>query len=115
MITASGRPATGYTLAYRLMFSINSGREIWPDLGQALKAAQERRGSFLLSPPSPASFDFLSVNTAVECADRLYPGSRLLLGATVGAEAAAAPLLGPPIGLGPPAYDHNHAPACAQW
>ncbi|WP_327260184.1 alpha/beta hydrolase [Streptomyces sp. NBC_01232] len=115
VITASGRPATGYTLAYRLMFSINSGREIWPDLGQALKAAQERRGSFLLSPPSPASFDFLSVNTAVECADRLYPGSRLLLGATVGAEAAAAPLLGPPIGLGPPAYDHNHAPACAQW
>ncbi|MGW6982017.1 alpha/beta hydrolase [Streptomyces sp. NPDC054932] len=115
VITASGRPATGYTLAYRLMFNINSGREIWPYLGQALRAAQERQGSFLLSPPSPASFDFLSVNTAVECADRLYPGSRLLLGALVGAEVASAPLLGGPIGLGPPTYDHNHAPACAQW
>lgn len=22
---------------------------------------------------------------------------------------------GPPIGLGPPTYDHNHAPTCAQW
>ncbi|MEJ8646315.1 alpha/beta fold hydrolase [Streptomyces sp. MS1.HAVA.3] len=30
VITASGRPATGYTLAYRLMFNINAGQEIWP-------------------------------------------------------------------------------------
>ncbi|MFF4444499.1 alpha/beta hydrolase [Streptomyces sp. NPDC001502] len=115
VITASGRPATGYTLAYRLMFNINAGKEIWPSLGQALRAAQARQASFLLSPPSPASFDFLSANLAVECADRLYPRSRLLLGALVGAETASAPLLGPPIGLGPPTYDHNHAPACAQW
>ncbi|MFE2876114.1 alpha/beta fold hydrolase [Streptomyces roseus] len=115
VITASGRPATGYTLAYRLMFNINSGQEIWPYLGEALRAAQAHRGSFLLSPPSPASFDFLNVNTAVECADRAYPSDRRLLGAAVGAHVAAAPLLGPPIGLGPPAYDHNHAPACAQW
>ncbi|MFJ8563413.1 alpha/beta hydrolase [Streptomyces sp. NPDC093514] len=115
VITASGRPATGYTLAYRLMFNINSGREVWPYLGQALRAAQLRQGSFLLSPPSPASFDFLNVNTAVECADRTYPSSRLLLGAMVGAQAASAPLLGPAIGLGPPTYDHNHAPTCVQW
>ncbi|WP_412079713.1 alpha/beta hydrolase (plasmid) [Streptomyces xanthophaeus] len=115
VITASGRPATGYTLAYRLMFNINAGKEIWPYLGEALRAAQARQGSFLLSPPSPASFDFLNVNTAVECADRVYPASPLLLGALVSAQAAAAPLLGPPIGLGPPTYDHNHAPACAQW
>ncbi|MFD6183079.1 alpha/beta hydrolase [Streptomyces goshikiensis] len=115
VITASGRPATGYTLAYRLMFNINSGKVIWPYLGQAMRAAQARQDSFLLSPPSPASFDFLNVNTAVECADRVYPASRPLAGALVGAEAAAAPLLGPPIGLGPPTYDHNHAPACAQW
>ncbi|MFD7783290.1 alpha/beta hydrolase [Streptomyces nojiriensis] len=115
VITASGRPATGYTLAYRLMFNINAGKEIWPYLGQALRQAQARQASFLLSPPSPASFDFLSANLAVECADRLYPRSRPLLGALVGAEAASAPLLGPPIGLGPPTYDHNHAPACAQW
>ncbi|MFC6131641.1 alpha/beta hydrolase [Streptomyces spororaveus] len=115
VITASGRPATGYTLAYRLMFNINAGKEIWPYLGQALRSAQERQPSFLLSPPSPASFDFLNVNTAVECADRVYPSSRLLLDALVGAEAASAPLLGPPIGLGPPTYDHNHAPTCVQW
>ncbi|GGS29941.1 peptidase [Streptomyces nojiriensis] len=115
VITASGRPATGYTLAYRLMFNINAGKEIWPYLGQALRSAQARQASFLLSPPSPASFDFLSANVAVECADRLYPGSGTLLGALVGAEASSAPLLGPPIGLGPPTYDHNHAPACTQW
>lgn len=115
VITASGRPATGYTLAYRLMFNINAGKVIWPELGQALRAAQARQGSFLLSPPSPASFDFLNVNMAVECADRVYPTSSLLLGALVGAEVAAAPLLGPAVGLGPPTYDHNHAPTCAQW
>ncbi|MET9610168.1 alpha/beta hydrolase [Streptomyces sp. NPDC006512] len=115
VITASGRPATGYTLAYRLMFNINSGKEIWPYLGEALRAAQARQGSFLLNPPSPGSFDFLNVNTAVECADRVYPPGRLLLGALVSAHAASAPLLGPPIGLGPPTYDHNHAPTCAQW
>ncbi|QES52807.1 alpha/beta hydrolase [Streptomyces venezuelae] len=115
VVTASGRPATGYTLAYRLMFNINAGREIWPHLGRALRAAQARRGSFLLNPLSPGTFDFLTVNTAVECADRRYPAARPLLGALVGARAAAAPLLGPPIGLGPPSYDHNHAPACAQW
>ncbi|MEU9148157.1 alpha/beta hydrolase [Streptomyces sp. NPDC048349] len=115
VITASGRPATGYTLAYRLMFNINAGKVIWPELGQALRAAQQRQGSFLLSPPSPASFDFLTVNLAVECADRVYPAGPLLLDTLVGAEAAAAPLLGPPIGLGPPTYDHNHAPTCAQW
>lgn len=115
VITASGRPATGYTLAYRLMFNINAGKEIWPYLGEALRAAQARQGSFLLTPPSPASFDFLNVNIAVECADRVYPTSPLLMGALVSAHVAAAPLLGPPIGLGPPTYDHNHAPTCAQW
>lgn len=115
VITPSGRPATGYTLAYRLMFNINSGKEIWPYLGEALAAAQAHKTSFLLSPPSPGSFDFLNVNLAVECADRVYPTSRLLLGGLVSAEVASAPLLGPPIGLGPPTYDHNHAPACAQW
>ncbi|MEV7416599.1 alpha/beta hydrolase [Streptomyces sp. NPDC089919] len=115
VITPNGRPATGYTLAYRLMFNINSGKEIWPAFGEALKAAQEHRTSFLLSPPSPASFDFLNVNMAVECADRVYPTSRLLMGALVSAEVATAPLLGPAIGFGPPTYDHNHAPTCVQW
>lgn len=53
VITPSGRPATGYTLAYRLMFNINSGKEIWPYLGEALAAAQAHKTSFLLSPPHP--------------------------------------------------------------
>lgn len=97
------------------MFNINAGKEIWPHLGQALEAARTRRPSFLLNPPSPASFDFLNANLAVECADRVYPSGRPLLGALVGAHVATAPLLGPPIGLGPPTYDHNHAPTCAQW
>ncbi|MFE3766190.1 alpha/beta hydrolase [Streptomyces sp. NPDC059104] len=115
VVTASGRRATGYTLAYRLMFNINSGKEAWPHLGRALEAARTRGPSFLLNPPSSAAFDFLNANLAVECADRVYPSGRLLLGALVGAHVAGAPLLGPPIGLGPPTYDHNHAPTCAQW
>lgn len=101
VITTSGRPATGYTLAYRLMFNINAGKEIWPYLGQALRSAQARQASFLLSPPSPASFDFLSVNTAVECADRLYPNSQPLLRTLIAAETASAPLMGPPSLSGP--------------
>ncbi|WP_374195499.1 alpha/beta fold hydrolase [Streptomyces sp. ISL-87] len=93
VITASGRPATGYTLAYRLMFNINAGKEIWPYLGQALRAAQAHQGSFLLSPPSLGSFDFLNVNLAVECADRVYPASHLLLGTLVSAHVAEWPAL----------------------
>ncbi|WP_424215969.1 alpha/beta hydrolase (plasmid) [Streptomyces sp. BI20] len=115
VITPSGRPATGYTLAYRLMFNINSGKEIWPAFGQALEGARQGRASFLLNPPSPGSFDFLNVNTAVECADRRYPTDTALLAGLVTVETAANPLLGPPIGLGPPTYDHNHATTCAAW
>ncbi|MFI8106414.1 alpha/beta fold hydrolase [Streptomyces sp. NPDC086023] len=116
VITASGRPATSYTLAYRLMFNINGGKAVWPDLGRALRLAQLRSNtSFLLSPPSPASFDFLNPNVAVECADRIYPRSLGLLRRNLTAEAASAPLLGPPVAYGPPTYDHNHAPACVQW
>ncbi|MFE2855463.1 alpha/beta fold hydrolase [Streptomyces lavendulae] len=115
VVTPDGRRATGYTLAYRMMFTVNSGKQVWRHLGAALEAARSRRTSFLLNPPSPAAFAFLNANLAVECADRVYPAGRPLLGALVGARAATAPLLGPPIGLGPPTYDHNHAPACAQW
>lgn len=116
VITPSGRPANGYTLAYRLMFNINGGKEDWVNLGRALRLAQLRNSSsFLLSPPSSASFDFLNPNVAVECADRDYPTSLRLLERNLTANAALAPLLGPPIAYGPPTYDHNHAPACVQW
>ena len=108
--------ANGYTLAYRLMFNINGGKEVWPDLAAALRQAQRRdSASFLLSPPSPASFDFLTVNVAVECIDRDYPRSRKRLRHKLTTSTRLAPLLGPAIGYGPPTYDHNHAPACVQW
>ncbi|UUU23670.1 alpha/beta hydrolase [Streptomyces sp. DSM 40750] len=114
--TASGGKANGYTLVYRLMFNINEGKVIWPSLGAALRKAQLRDNtSFLLRPPSPASFDFLGPNVVVECVDREYPRSLRKLQRNVTANAKAAPLLGPAMAYGPPTYDHQHATACVQW
>ncbi|WP_405895002.1 alpha/beta hydrolase [Streptomyces sp. NBC_00104] len=114
--TASGGKANGYTLVYRLMFNINEGKVIWPSLGAALKKAQLRDNtSFLLRPPSPASFDFLGPNVVVECVDKDYPKSLRKLQRNVTANAKAAPLLGPAMAFGPPTYDHQHATACVQW
>ncbi|MFG3514451.1 alpha/beta hydrolase [Streptomyces bobili] len=114
--TANGGRANGYTLVYRLMFNINEGKVIWPALGAALRKAQLRDNtSFLLRPPSPASFDFLGPNVAVECVDRDYPRDLGRLKRNVTANAKAAPLLGPAMAYGPPTYDHQHATACVQW
>lgn len=114
--TASGGKANGYTLVYRLMFNINEGKVIWPSLGAALKKAQLRDNtSFLLRPPSPASFDFLGPNVVVECVDKEYPKSLRKLERNVTANAKDAPLLGPAMAFGPPTYDHQHATACVQW
>ncbi|MGH3432151.1 MAG: alpha/beta hydrolase [Thermocrispum sp.] len=114
--TSGGGSANGYTLAYRLMFNLNAGRELWPALGKALHQAEQRdNSSFLLKPPSAASFDFLTANVAVECVDRDYPGDLDRVRGELVGNTEAAPLLGPAIGLGPPLYDHNHPPACAQW
>ncbi|MFF7244858.1 alpha/beta hydrolase [Embleya sp. NPDC008237] len=114
--TPSGALANGYTLAYRLMFNINEGKAVWPAFGAALRQAELRDGTaFLLRPPSPASFDFLTANIAVECVDRVYPQDMARLERNVRANVRDAPLLGPAIGFGPPTYDHNHAPACVQW
>ncbi|WP_371657479.1 alpha/beta hydrolase [Streptomyces sp. NBC_00280] len=114
--TANGGQANGYTLVYRLMFNINEGKVIWPEFGAALRKAQLRDNtSFLLRPPSPASFDFLGPNVAVECVDRDYPRDLRLLKRNVTAFAKAAPLLGPAMAYGPPTYDHQHATACVQW
>lgn len=108
--------ANGYTLAYRLMFNINGGKLAWPTLATALEQAKQRDSrSFLLRPPSPASFDFLTVNVVVECIDRKYPRSRERLRRELITSTRRAPLMGPSIGYGPPTYDHNHAPACVQW
>ncbi|EKX63320.1 alpha/beta hydrolase [Streptomyces ipomoeae] len=114
--TANGGQANGYTLVYRLMFNINEGKVIWPSLGAALRKAQLRDNtSFLLRPPSPASFDFLGPNVVVECVDRDYPSGLRRLKRNVEANAEAAPLLGPAMAYGPPTYDHQHATACVQW
>ncbi|MFI9170791.1 alpha/beta hydrolase [Streptomyces lincolnensis] len=114
--TASGGKANGYTLVYRLMFNINEGKVIWPSLGEALHKAQARDNtSFLLRPPSPASFDFLGPNVAVECVDKDYPTDRARLKREVTTNARLAPLLGPAMAYGPPTYDHQHATACVQW
>ncbi|MCF2527906.1 alpha/beta fold hydrolase [Yinghuangia soli] len=108
--------ANGYTLVYRLMFNINGGRADWPDLAAALARAEARDpGSFLLSPPSPGSFAFLTPNVVVECTDRVYPPGEAMLAARLGAAARLAPKLGPAMAYGPPTYDHNHAPACTRW
>ena len=116
MPTASGGQANGYTLVYRLMFNINEGKVIWPSLGEALRKAQLRDNtSFLLRPPSPASFDFLGPNVVVECVDKDYPRDLRRLKRNVTANAKAAPLLGPAMAFGPPTYDHQHATACVQW
>ena len=114
--TANGGQANGYTLVYRLMFNINEGKVIWPSLGAALKKAQLRDNtSFLLRPPSPASYDFLNPNVVVECVDKDYPKSLHELQENVTADAKDAPLLGPAMAYGPPTYDHQHATACVQW
>ncbi|KUM75699.1 alpha/beta hydrolase [Streptomyces griseorubiginosus] len=114
--TANGGQANGYTLVYRLMFNINEGKVIWPSFGEALRKAQLRDNtSFLLRPPSPASFDFLNPNVVVECVDKKYPSDPALLKREVTTNARLAPLLGPAMAYGPPTYDHQHATACVQW
>lgn len=108
--------ANGYTLVYRLMFNINGGRADWPGLAAALARAEARDpASFLLAPPSPGSFAFLTPNVVVECNDRVYPEGEFVLGMHLAAESHLAPLLGPAMAYGPPTYDHNHAPACTRW
>lgn len=97
VVTASGGRANGYTLVYRLMFNINEGKVIWPALGEALRKAQSRDNtSFLLRPPSPASFDFLGPNVVVECVDKDYPNSRARMKHEVTTNARIAPSSAPP-------------------
>jgi hypothetical protein len=51
----------------------------------------------------------------VECADRIYPASKLLLPSRLALTIAAAPRTGPIAAYGPPGYDQSHANACQQW
>ena len=108
--------ANGFTVVYRLVFNLNSGRARWPELGRALQQAQVRdTNSMLLAPQVTASFDFVTVNAVVECADRAYPSDVRQLRRNLAESVRLAPLLGAAVGYAPPFYDHNHAFACSRW
>jgi pimeloyl-ACP methyl ester carboxylesterase len=112
----AGGQANGFTLAYRLLFNMDEGKVIWPAFGQALHQAQQHDpASFLLRPPSSASYAQLNPNTVVSCDDRDFPTSMAALKWHVTVSAQAAPLLGTPWAYAPPMYDQNSAPACVQW
>ncbi|QWF77435.1 alpha/beta fold hydrolase [Amycolatopsis sp. CA-230715] len=106
--------ANAATMAVELSFAVNRGKKNWPKLGTDLKAAQGRGGP-LLAPFEDSTVAMLNANTAVECADRVFPGGLRPLRAKLAANVRRGPLLGPALGYGPPSYDHSHATACTQW
>lgn len=106
----------GFALLYSVSFALNDGRSGWPSLGAALEQARARRsGPLLEGAVSQSLFEFLSQNTAVECADRAYPRSTDLLRRRLAVHARLGPRLGPAFAYGPPGYDHSHAAACTRW
>jgi pimeloyl-ACP methyl ester carboxylesterase len=116
VLRPDGKLANGFTLAYRLLFNMDAGKVIWPSFGQALRQAQLRDpSSFLLRPPSSASYAQLNPNTVVSCNDRAFPTSIDELRWHLTVSAQTAPLLGAPWAYAPPMYDQNSAPACVEW
>jgi pimeloyl-ACP methyl ester carboxylesterase len=105
--------ANGATLTYRVMFALNGGRLGWPGIAKDLSAAQQRGGSYV--DPIGSKSNFFAANVSVECADRVYPPSKLLLRYRLALSTASAPRTGPVIAYGPPGYDHSHANTCQQW
>ncbi|MGW0518205.1 alpha/beta hydrolase [Crossiella sp. NPDC003009] len=105
--------ANGASLAYRMIFALNGGRPSWPTLAAQLTEAQSRTGRLLR--PISTNAPFFAANTAVECADRVYPKSKVQLRARLAVAAALTPRLGPVAAYGSPGYDHSHAAACQQW
>jgi pimeloyl-ACP methyl ester carboxylesterase len=105
--------ANGATLTYRVMFALNGGRSAWSGIAKDLSAAQQRGGPYLDSIGAKANF--FAANVSVECADRVYPASELLLPSRLALSTASAPRTGPVAAYGPPGYDHSHANACQQW
>jgi pimeloyl-ACP methyl ester carboxylesterase len=105
--------ANGATLTYRVMFALNDGRSGWLGIAKDLDAAQQRSGSYVESIGSKSNF--FAANVSVECADRVYPPSKLLLPSHLALSTASAPRMGPVVAYGPPGYDHSHANACQQW
>jgi pimeloyl-ACP methyl ester carboxylesterase len=110
-----GPEVGGFGLLYQVAFALNGGRAGWPGLGASLARAQRRSGPLIEEAASPSLFEFLGQNTAVECADRLYPRSVTSLRARLSAHARLGGRLGPAFAYGPPGYDHSHAAACVRW
>lgn len=105
--------ANGATLTYHVMFALNGGRSGWPGIAKDLSAAQQRGGSYVES--IAAKSNFFAANVSVECADRVYPASDVLLPYHLALSTVTAPRTGPVAAYGPPGYDHSHANACQQW
>jgi pimeloyl-ACP methyl ester carboxylesterase len=105
--------ANGATLTYHVMLALNGGRPGWLGIAKDLSAAQQRGGSYVDSIGSKSNF--FAANVSVECADRVYPSSKLLLPSRLALSTASAPRTGPTAAYGPPGYDHSHANACQQW
>ncbi len=112
---ASGRVVVnGATMLSELTFRLNAGTRRGAARGTDLLAAESRTGSLMyVIPDSDTRFN--AANVSVECADRVFPNSVALLRAKLARAAADAPLTGPGMAYGPPAYDQTHAPACLQW
>ncbi|GAB2848782.1 alpha/beta hydrolase [Lentzea nigeriaca] len=99
----------GATLTYNVVSELDGGKRAWPELATRLAEAQNRTGPLLAVP----DVGFLSVNVAVECADRVFPRGQLKPRLTIAS--AVAPLTGPALAYAVPNYDHAHATACTQW
>ncbi|GAA2787359.1 alpha/beta hydrolase [Saccharopolyspora taberi] len=113
---AGGLIANGATMTFAVVSALNSGGPGWVQLGRSLARAQARdAGSDLLAPISEEDTNFYAANVAVECNDRIFPGSVDDAEAELAKEAEAGPLLGNTVAYGPPNYDHGHALACLQW
>ncbi|RZS32255.1 pimeloyl-ACP methyl ester carboxylesterase [Herbihabitans rhizosphaerae] len=113
---SGGVIANGATTTFAVVSYVNRGTSGWVPLGAALAKAQARDGSSdLLAPIGDGDTNFYAANVAVECNDRVFPGSLADAEGTLAEEAKAGPLLGNTIAYGPPNYDHGHALACLQW
>lgn len=105
----------GTFLLYQTLLALNSGRAFWPTFGFLLALADAGAGPLVSGELPPTLIPLLTVNTAVECADRLFPTDQRVLRAALAAESLAGQRFGAAMAYGPPAYDQAHATACVPW
>jgi pimeloyl-ACP methyl ester carboxylesterase len=104
----------GVFMLYQTLLALNSGRAFWPTLGVLLTLADAGAGPLVSGELPPTLIPLLTVNIAVECADRAFPTDRRVLRAALAAESLAGGRFGA-LAYGPPAYDQAHATACVPW